>query len=169
MNDWNSNSVNVFPDCNCIWLIQSNTDVHGVLYNSLNNNNIYVKEFALQRIDQNNKWKKYSISGEFNLLPILINGKYIINYLSIFTHGFNIQIFILPNNFLKYISLIVHILMDTSNLRFIFLCVCLFHTISMLIHNNIINFDTCSYCLMCGGMAHSKFIFSFNGFLYLSK
>ena len=165
MNDWNSNSVNFFQDCNCIWLIQSNTYTHGILYNSINNNNIYAKEFALQRIDQNNKWKKYSISGEFNLLAIQINGKYIIIYLSICTHGFNTKLFILLNTFLEYISVIVYILMDATDLRFIFL----FYIISMLIHSNIINFNTCSYCLMCDGMDYSKFICSVNGFLYLSK
>ena len=165
MNDWNLNSVHVFQDCNCICLIQSNTCTHGILYNSINNNNIHAKEFALQRIDQNNKWKKYSISGEFNLLAILINGKYIIIYLSIFTHGFNTQLFIMLNTFLEYIS-VVYILMDASDIRFIFLCAYLFYIISMLIHSNIINFDTCSYCLMCGGMDYSRFICSVNGFLY---
>ena len=101
------NSFNVFQDCNCIWFIniQLNNYMHGISHNRINKNNMYSKEFELQRIMQDNKWKNYAICDDFNLFVLFNNCKYIINFLSIFQHGFNNHLFILLNYCLLLLEL----------------------------------------------------------------
>ena len=135
------------------WFIQLNT--HGISHNNISKNNFYSSEFELQRIIQNNKWKNHVICGEFNLLTLLVCN-YIINYLSIFQHGFNIEIFILLNFVLPYIFLIFShiavlcIFLDPNNLRFVFLLAWIFRIILMLMDSTayIINFGI-PYIVQC--------------------
>ena len=94
MNDLNS--FNVSQDCNCIAIgfIQLNNYTHDILHSRINKNNTYSKEFELQMIIHNNKWKNHTICDDFNSLVLLNNCQYIINYLSIFQYGFNNHLFI---------------------------------------------------------------------------
>ena len=171
------NSFIVFQDRNSICFIKLNTHIHGILHNNTSKNNFYSKESELQRIIQNNKWKNHVICGEFNLFALLVNYYYIINYLSIFQHGSNIEIFILLNYILSYIFFIFShiavlcIFMDPNTLRFVFLLVWIFHIILMLMDSTtyIINFGIPLYSSMCDGVGDSEFSFGFNVFLYLSQ
>ena len=81
----NLNSFAVFQNYNCIWLIQFNISAHGILHN-INKYNFYSKQFKLQKIIHDTKWENNVICGEFILLALLINCKYITNYLLMFQH-----------------------------------------------------------------------------------